>query len=34
LTPIPVLAVKPLEMREKILRKEDVEEDLHIAGRG
>jgi nucleotide-binding universal stress UspA family protein len=34
LSPIPVLAVKPLEMREKILRKEDVEEDLHIAGRG
>lgn len=33
LSPIPVLAVKPLEMRERILRKEDVEEDLHVLGR-
>ena len=33
LSPVPVLAVKPLELREKILRKEDVEEDLHVLGR-
>jgi hypothetical protein len=25
--------VKPLELRERILRKEDVEEDLHVLGR-
>ncbi len=31
LSPIPVLAVKPLEMREKLIRKEDVEEDLHLS---
>jgi nucleotide-binding universal stress UspA family protein len=33
LSPIPVLAVKPLEMRERILKKEDVEEDLHVLRR-
>lgn len=33
LSPLPVLAVKPAEMRERILKKEDVEEDLHVLGR-
>ena len=33
LSPVPVLAVKPLEMRERILKKEDVEEDLHVLRR-
>jgi nucleotide-binding universal stress UspA family protein len=33
LSPIPVLAVKPFEMRERILKKEDVEEDLHVLRR-
>ena len=33
LSPVPVLAVKPLELRERILRKEDVEEDLHVLRR-
>ena len=33
LSPIPVLAVKPLELREKILKREDVEEDLHVLKR-
>jgi nucleotide-binding universal stress UspA family protein len=33
LSPIPVLAVKPLEMRERILKKEDIEEDLHVLRR-
>jgi universal stress protein A len=32
-SPVPVLAVKPLEMRERILKKEDVEEDLHVLRR-
>lgn len=34
LSPIPVLAVKPLELREKILKNEDIEEDLHVLKRG
>ncbi len=33
LSPVPVLAVKPIELRDKILRKEDVEEDLHVLRR-
>jgi len=33
LSPVPVLAVKPPEMRERILKKEDVEEDLHVLRR-
>jgi nucleotide-binding universal stress UspA family protein len=33
LSPVPVLAVKPLEMRERILKKEDVEDDLHVLKR-
>jgi len=33
ISPIPVLAVKPLELRERILKKEDVEEDLHVLRR-
>jgi nucleotide-binding universal stress UspA family protein len=33
LSPMPVLAVKPPEMRERILKKEDVEEDLHVLRR-
>ncbi len=33
LSPVPVLAVKPLELRDRILQKEDVEEDLHVLRR-
>jgi nucleotide-binding universal stress UspA family protein len=33
LSPIPVLAVKPAELRERILKKEDIEEDLHVLRR-
>lgn len=33
LSPVPVLAVKPLELRDRILKKEDVEEDLHVLRR-
>jgi len=33
LSSVPVLAVKPLEFRERILKKEDVEEDLHVLRR-
>lgn len=30
LSPGPVLAVKPLELRDKLIRREDVEADLHL----
>ncbi len=33
LSPTPVLAVKPPELRDRILKKEDVEEDLHVLRR-
>ncbi|MFN0157138.1 MAG: universal stress protein [Bacteroidota bacterium] len=32
-SPVPVLAVKPMELRERILTKHDIEEDLHILER-
>ncbi len=33
LSSVPVLAVKPTELRDRVLTKEDIEEDLHVLKR-